>query len=505
MIARPKPRWTVPLVALALTGCGKYADEVFCSDAACEWTDLQWARLQSLANPGPPDGDPSNIYWNSTAARDLGKLFYFDTGFSGSATQTDATFSAPCAGPVHASPPARQPTTQPDGTTPGPPINVSCATCHDSTRGGADYTSVPGNVSVGAGWTDVNALTNTNAAYRKVLFWNGRMDSLWGLNVVVLESNTTMNGNRLALVHRIFDKYRSDYEKVFGPLDPEIGTNATRFPPSGKPKSPVACAPDGIWEAKGSDQMPLVAQMTVNTVLVNWAKAIAAYEYELISVDSPFDQFVRAGKDSNLISGAARRGARLFVDKAACIDCHSGPQLTDEDFHNIGVTQIGLGVPTTSLCPDAADDPYVCDCHEGPRCPPWGAKEGLYRLQSEPRTKTWLRSGAYSNDMTDASRADYTGRALTPDLKGAWRTPSLRNVALTAPYMHDGSMATLADVVWHYSTGGRGESGERIGDPVAQVKPINLTDDEVSDLVAFLETLTGDPVPTDVTSPPPPR
>ena len=86
--------------------------------------------------------------------------------------------------------------------------------------------------------------------------------------------------------------------------------------------------------------------------------------------------------------------------------------------------------------------------------------EGLWRLQSDARYQTWVRNGPYGDPTkTDFSRDAYRQRALTPDLKGAWRTPSLRNVALTAPYMHDGSLATLEDVVWHYNTGGRGESG----------------------------------------------
>src|SRR6478735_3574565 len=90
MIATAKPHWLLPVAALALTGCGKYADDLFCSDPACAWTDAQWMRLSSLANPDPPEPDLSNAYWSSPAARELGKLFYFDTGFSGAATQTDA-------------------------------------------------------------------------------------------------------------------------------------------------------------------------------------------------------------------------------------------------------------------------------------------------------------------------------------------------------------------------------------------------------------------------------
>jgi cytochrome c peroxidase len=482
MIATPKPHWPVLVAALVLTGCGKYADDLFCSDAACAWTDAQWMRVQSLANPDAPEPDLSNAYWSSQAARDLGKAFYFDTGFSGAATQTDAL--------GRPSPPARPNIMQADGTQ---SIKVSCATCHDSTRGGADTTSVPGNVSVGAGWTDVNALTTTNAVYRETPFWNGRVDSLWALNVTVLESNTTMNGNRLALAHRIFDVYQGDYAPIFGPMEAAIGS----FPPNGKPKSPLAGTPDGVWEGMARSD-----QAIVNRVLANWGKAIAAYEYELVSTESPFDAFVRAGWDSDLISGAAKRGARLFVDKAACIDCHSGPMLTDDDFHNIGVAQIGLAVPTTDLCSVAKDDPPACDCVDGPRCAPWGALDGLWRLQNDGGIANWVRTGPYSDDPADGSRSAYTHRALTAELKGAWRTPSLRNVALTAPYMHDGSLATLEDVVWHYNTGGRGATGERVGDPAAEIKPLALTADEVSDLVAFLETLTGDPPPPSATTPP---
>jgi cytochrome c peroxidase len=71
--------------------------------------------------------------------------------------------------------------------------------------------------------------------------------------------------------------------------------------------------------------------------------------------------------------------------------------------------------------------------------------------------------------------------------------------------MHDGSLATLEDVIWHYNTGGRSESGERIGYPAAQIKPLELSAHEISDLVAFLETLTGAPLPTGVTKAPPAR
>jgi cytochrome c peroxidase len=278
------------LAPLVFSACGA-VDSWFCSDARCEWTDSEWKWVESLANPQyPPPADPSNHFVGQVGALKLGQAFFFDTGFSGVATQVDAI--------KRTSPPARAPV--------GQPIAVSCATCHDLDHAGVDTTSVPGNVSVGAGWTDVNALPVYNSAYRQVMFWNGRADSLWALNVIVSESPTTMNGNRLAIAHRIFDVYRTDYEAVFGPLDPAIGFDTVRFPPAGKPKA--AGAPDGAWET-----MQPGDQEIVKGILVNWAKAIAAYEYQLVSRNSPFDDFIKSGRDSTAISGAAKRGARLFT------------------------------------------------------------------------------------------------------------------------------------------------------------------------------------------------
>jgi cytochrome c peroxidase len=485
MIARPIP---LGLLLLALGGCGKLADSLFCSSAGCDWKPGEWERIAALANPGPPPGDRSNRHWDSDDARRLGHAFYFDAGFSGVATEKNAINGQ--------SPPARAPL--------GAPIGISCATCHDLTRAGVDTTSVPGHVSVGAGWTDVNALAVVNSAYRNVVFWNGRADSLWALNVVVAESPTTMNGNRLALAHRVFDLYRVDYERVFGPLDPAIGGDLARFPPSGKPKDPAF------------DGMNVSDQDKITRILVNWAKAIAAYEYQLIGNDSDFDRYVLEGPASNGISPAAQRGARLFVGKAACSSCHSGSQLTDELFHDIGIPQVGQAVPTLADCPKTVvppNDPTTaaCDCvsSEAVKCAPWGAYDGLRRLRNSTSGSAirnrWRRNGDpldpnnhWSDDESDTSRAYYVDLPLTEGLKGAWRTPSLRNVALTAPYMHDGRYATLQEVIWHYNSGGQAAGPEQVGATAPQIKPLMLTDAEQADLVAFLESLTGTPLPDEL-------
>jgi cytochrome c peroxidase len=499
-IAKPCRLIWLTLVVIALTGCGKYADDLFCGSGRCAFHDGEWERIAALANPGDPPGDRSNVYWNNEAAQQLGRKFFFDSGFSGNATQKDAI--------NRKSPPARAAVDQ--------PVGVSCATCHDLTHAGADTTPSPGYVSVGAGWTDVNALAVMNSAYRQVVFWNGRADSLWALNVVVAESATTMNGNRLALAHHIFDLYRAEYDAIFGPqwaLDPAIGADPTRFPASGKPKPPGGA--DGVWEAMAGPD-----RNVINRVLVNWAKAIAAYEYKLIGVDSDFDRFVAAGPDSNLIPAAAKRGARLFVGKASCSSCHAGPQLTDELFHDIGVPQTGVAVPTTADCPATMPpaDPKLaqCDCFSATalKCAPWGAYDGLRRLRDttvgSPTRNRWLRTGdssgdpAWSDDLADTSRQSYVDLPLTESLKGAWRTPSLRNVTLTAPYMHDGRYATLDDVLWHYDTAGHSAGPEQVGALAPEIKPLGLTDLEMADVVAFLGTLTGRPKYPDWMTPPTP-
>lgn len=155
------------------------------------------------------------------------------------------------------------------------------------------------------------------------------------------------------------------------------------------------------------------------------AKAIAAFERTVLSGPSPYDRFI-AG-DSSALSAAAVRGSQLFAGKAGCDACHMGPMFSDQSFHNIGV---GMDRP-------------------------------------EP----------------DIGRQAVTG---DPQDRGKFKTPGLRNVALTWPYLHDGSAATLADVVEFYDRGG-------LPNPTidVRIKALGLTDGEQSDLVAFLQSLTG--------------
>jgi cytochrome c peroxidase len=155
------------------------------------------------------------------------------------------------------------------------------------------------------------------------------------------------------------------------------------------------------------------------------AKAIAAFERTILSGPSPYDRFI-AG-DKSALSDAAVRGMTLFEGKAGCDACHTGPMFSDQSFHNIGV---GMGRPEPDI--------------------------GRQAVTSDPQDR------------------------------GKFKTPSLRNVALTWPYLHDGSAATLADVVEFYDGGG-------IPNPTldVRIKALGLADAEQNDLVAFLQSLTG--------------
>jgi cytochrome c peroxidase len=594
------PRKTLALVALlSLTSCHSI-DSLFCNGAGCEWTKEEWTRVQSLAAfCDPTDTDPSkpcdtsadvsdpvyavtppvdtsNAVQFNDAAVDLGWRFYFDARFSGNATLVDSI--------GRTVPYARAASGQPTG--------LYCASCHDPKRAGSDFTSSPNIVSIGAGWYDVNGEQTVNAAFYDLLYWNGRSDSLWSQAAAVSESGVSMNGDRLNTFWMIATYYADAYNAVFPntPLPASLpkrsevaamvvtamdqandaklvvgeckldsagacpsacvsvsGACWPKFPLHGKPGRRAGC--ETRTPAKpaepASDAYDCVAAETVEgksvgdtvtQVLVNFGKAIAAYETKLVSLESPFDKFVHEGKDSTWISPAAKRGARLFVGKASCIDCHNGPMLTDKVFHDIGIPQVGDHIPTLADCGEGNTS---CDCTTPGKedtCLPSGAWGGLWKLTLPSnklrRTSKWGDPPDVPADGKDQTLSAWYCAPTDQSLKGAWRTPSLRDVALTAPYMHDGYYRTLEDVVWHYNNGGtasgtdefHNSGGSTTGetpdggfpacappDPsqqtptgrAPQIKPLGLTAEEMSDLVEFLKSLNGKPLHPKYVSPPP--
>jgi cytochrome c peroxidase len=195
-------------------------------------------------------------------------------------------------------------------------------------------------------------------------------------------------------------------------------------------------------------------------------KAIASYERTLVAGNSPFDQYY-FGHKTNAISDAAKRGFDVFLNQGRCVSCHVIEQdqalFTDNRFHNIGV--------------------------------------GINRIQPEvPRlTAGFLKARAAGADvdktvLTDIRTSELGRFAVTThfDEVGAFKTPTLRNVAVTGPYMHDGSLKTLKDVVKHYDDGGKSPGDPSVNDYLSGgIRPLNLTEQQQDDLVAFMESLTS--------------
>ncbi|HSG91064.1 MAG TPA: cytochrome c peroxidase [Pseudomonadales bacterium] len=186
--------------------------------------------------------------------------------------------------------------------------------------------------------------------------------------------------------------------------------------------------------------------------------ALAAYERTLDSGRTAFDRWYLDG-DPSALDPAARRGFTVFV-RSGCGGCHvfgeDAAPFTDDDFHDTGVA--------------------FASAARHARAPA--------RVQLAPGVFVTPTTQFESPDRRDPGRAAVTGKA---EDVGRFRTPSLRNVALTAPYMHDGSLATLEAVVDYYAAGG---SGDPDADP--RIVPLDLTPAERADLVQFLEALTGD-------------
>jgi cytochrome c peroxidase len=409
-----------------------------------QFSDRELATLRTYALTALPL-DESNVYADRGDVARLGKQLYFEPRFSGA---LGAYHQAGIAGTLGA---------------PGETGKIGCASCHDPGHAGADRRSLPGPTSLGAAYTTRNAPTVFNAAYSPLWqFWDGHADSLWSQALSPPEGEAECNSSRLAVAHVLADHYRAQYDAVFGAGAMPDLSDVSRFPLAGKPGEPAF------------DGMAIDDKKTINEIYVRFGKAIAAYERRLVSTafePSPFDKYM-AG-DEQAMTPAAIRGARLFVGRAGCNECHRGATFSDFSFHNVGTPQAGTYVPAIDL----------------------GRRDGIDMLVKSP----FNRDSEYS----DKPQAQHIA-AVTPldptapyhPTDGQFKTPTLRNIARTAPYMHDGAYATLWDVVDHYNFGGG--TGQYAGTKDPAIAPLLLTDAELGDLVEFLRALDdGPPLPTD--------
>jgi cytochrome c peroxidase len=316
---------------------------------------------------------------------------------------------------------------------------VSCATCHQASLSFTDGKPV----AAGAGRGTRNSPTVLNAAYNQWFFLDGRSDSLWSQALQPFESPVEMAGDRHNIVRRVAQDAaaRKAYEGIFGPL-PDFGA-AT------------------------------VERQPVDRAFTNLGKAIEAYERLLVSQPAPFDRYVSALRKGDaagqrVLSAAAKRGLKLFVGTAHCDLCHSGPLFSDGQFHNLG---LAVGQDT-------------------------GRAAGIALLRANPFNST----GAFSDAPTDSARGAQL--SFLPEANtqlGAFKTPSLREVSRTTPYMHDGRFQTLAQVVRFYA-GALNQHGATLGQRERTLDLIpKLTGAQQVDLIAFLHALGGPTLPAELT------
>lgn len=422
--------------AVTILGCVVGLSLAACSDEELVddiFTPPEWQYIQKFSPLPPVPPSPTNLVADDDRAAALGQMLFFEKRYSGMITLDDPSSE----GPV------------------GERGKFSCASCHDSTKWFIDTRSRPNKCSVGAAQlTRRNSPSMVNIAYYEWGGWAGAQDQFWKQGANSPETKD-LNGDRLRIAHMLYDHYRAEYNDIF---DPDLhdslhqdASDGTRFPASGKPGDPA-------WEAMSLDD-----RKVINQILANVGKAFEAYERRLVSRDAPFDQYV-AG-NFTAISESAKRGIRLFIGKAGCDTCHKDQTFTDQKFHNTAVRQM---------------EPYDN-----------GRYDDVLRLNNP-----FNGAGEFS-DNKEVGMAKLDGVVQSEEMRGQFRTKSLRHIAETGPYFHDGSVNTLEDVVRHYNRGGATDSYPGTKDML--MVPLNLSEAEILDIVAFLKTLTGKPVPMELT------
>lgn len=298
-----------------------------------------------------------------------------------------------------------------------------CASCHAPWRNGTDGRAR----AFGIAPLERNTPALANVRLHRWFGWDGANDTLWGQSIRPLLNPREMNSSasKIAAMVRQDPDILGSYKQVFG------------------------TSPPALDEA----------------VLVDVAKALAAYQETLLTGRTLFDEFrdaIARGdiREARRYPVEAQRGLAIFLGKGRCASCHAGPHFSDDGFYRSGVVNRSAGAGTDA-----------------------GRQEGKRRWQGSPYT----RVGTFSDDRRNASpKAGRDARDVAngSDDAGRFRTPGLRNVALTAPYLHDGSLATLCEVVRQHAV-----AAVQLGGTTVQ----SLSAAERHDTVMFLETLTSDP------------
>ncbi|HAK52877.1 MAG TPA: cytochrome-c peroxidase [Gammaproteobacteria bacterium] len=377
------------------------------------WTDAEIETIQSLgiSQLGEPPSDPTNAVANDSRAAKLGHKLFFDERMSITGT-------------------------------------IACANCHQPENQFRD--SLTRGVAIGQ--TDRRTPSIIGGAYSPWQYWDGRKDSQWSQALAPLEHPMEHGGNRMFYVRYVTARYKDEYEAIFGPA-PDL-SDRERFPEHAAPVGRTDW--NSTWQAMSTEDQNLV-----NQLFVNIGKTIAAYERLLVPGPGRFDEYVasiRFDEQQTIFDHNEVVGLRLFIGKANCTQCHNGPLLTNNEFHNTGVANFPGEIPDKGRVQgirDVTDDPFNCVSQYS------DARYSCAELR-------FARTGS--------------------ELIGTVRTPSLRS--LHPPFMHKGQHATLREVLDHYNDAPLAMIGHN------EAKPLNLTQLEITQLERFLATLNA-PLRTD--------
>jgi cytochrome c peroxidase len=273
-----------------------------------------------------------------------------------------------------------------------------------------------------------------------------------------------MASDRMFVARTVLTRHPRRYQDVFGDL-PDL-SDPSRFPLHASPAVPGM--PFEAWQRMSEGDRAIVQGVYVRAL-----KAIAAYERRLLPQESAFDRFVdqvaSGDPEPSALAGPQQEGLRLFL-RSGCTDCHHGPWFSDRAFHNLGL-------------------------------PFQGPFDGGRSIGAAQVLESEFNCRSTASDTRDCPELDHLDPSF-PDFQQAFKTPSLRNVAVTAPYMHHGQLGDLRAVVDFYA--------ELPGDAAVNhreltLKPRNLSPVERDAIVAFLTSLTGDPWPEALVTPLEPR
>lgn len=302
---------------------------------------------------------------------------------------------------------------------------INCSSCHQAEQGFGD--GLP--TAIGKANHNRNTQTLWNVGLQRWFGWDGGSDSLWSASLRPIFSEIEMDGDLAAIAKR----FRSKPYFVEALL-----------------QSPQKIDPDKLSD---------------DTLVVIIGKAIAAFTRTIVSGKTEFDRYRQVLLDNDIVAQnnypeSAKRGLRIFIGEANCHVCHFGPNFSNGEFHDTG-RPFFTGVGQVDA----------------------GRYNGIKRVRKDK----YNLAGQYNGDRNPISIRKTTSVKLGQSNFGQWRTPSLRNLTDTQPYMHDGSIATLRGVIDAYADidpDRLHSEGESI------LKPLDLSEKARNDVVKFLETLS---------------